>query len=73
MCWHENFVAAWDDLRESYDERFYRMWTYYLLICAGGFGRGATSSGNWSFLPMACATAIRRKISASAIALKCSS
>ena len=37
MCWHENFAAAWDDLRESYDERFYRMWTYYLLICAGGF------------------------------------
>ncbi len=37
MCWHENFVAAWDEFKADYDERFYRMWTYYLLICAGGF------------------------------------
>ena len=37
MCWHENFVAGWDELRGGYDERFYRMWTCYLLICAGGF------------------------------------
>lgn len=37
MCWYENFVSAWDELKPNYDERFYRMWTYYLLICAGGF------------------------------------
>ena len=37
MCWHENFVSAWDELKANYDERFYRMWTYYLLISAGGF------------------------------------
>lgn len=37
MAWHENFVNAWNQLKNHYDERFYRMWTYYLLTCAGGF------------------------------------
>lgn len=37
ICWHDNFVSAWDEIKANYDERFYRMWTYYLLICAGGF------------------------------------
>ena len=23
--------------KDRYDERFHRMWRYYLLICAGGF------------------------------------
>ena len=35
MAWHRNFVNNWDDLSEEYDERFFRMWTYYLLMCAG--------------------------------------
>lgn len=37
MAWHENFVRNWDELKSSFDDRFYRMWTYYLLACAGGF------------------------------------
>jgi cyclopropane-fatty-acyl-phospholipid synthase len=37
MAWHRNFVAAWPSLREKYGERFFRMWTYYLLTCAGAF------------------------------------
>ncbi|HEV56980.1 MAG TPA: cyclopropane fatty acyl phospholipid synthase [Phycisphaerales bacterium] len=37
MAWHENFEAAWPTLRDSYGERFYRMWKYYLLSCAGAF------------------------------------
>ncbi len=37
MAWHANFTAAWPDLAERYDERFRRMWTYYLLSCAGSF------------------------------------
>jgi cyclopropane-fatty-acyl-phospholipid synthase len=39
MGWHDNFVAAWPDLAESegLDDRFYRMWRYYLLSCAGAF------------------------------------
>ena len=37
MAWHANFERAWPDLKDRYDERFYRMWRYYLLSSAGGF------------------------------------
>lgn len=36
MAWHANVTAAWDDL-PRYDERFRRMWEYYLLTSAGSF------------------------------------
>lgn len=35
--WCNNFDAGWDNLKETYDERFYRMWKYYLLSFAGSF------------------------------------
>ncbi|MEK7143276.1 MAG: cyclopropane fatty acyl phospholipid synthase [Patescibacteria group bacterium] len=39
MAWFENFDHAWPELKKSgkYDERFYRMWKYYLLSTAGAF------------------------------------
>ncbi len=37
MAWHKNFIAAWPRLKNLYDERFFRMWSYYLLTCAGTF------------------------------------
>jgi len=37
MAWWENFERAWPDLQARYGRRFYRMWRYYLLSCAGGF------------------------------------
>lgn len=37
MAWHTNFVNAWPELKSRYDERFYRMWRYYLLSSAGSF------------------------------------
>jgi cyclopropane-fatty-acyl-phospholipid synthase len=37
MAWYGNFQKAWTDLKQKYDERFKRMWDYYLLSCAGGF------------------------------------
>jgi cyclopropane-fatty-acyl-phospholipid synthase len=37
MAWRESFERAWAQLREHYDQRFYRMWTYYLLGSAGFF------------------------------------
>jgi cyclopropane-fatty-acyl-phospholipid synthase len=37
MQWFANFDAQWPALREKYGERFYRMWKYYLLSCAGAF------------------------------------
>ncbi len=37
MAWNENFQKNYDNLKERYDERFKRMWEYYLLMCAGTF------------------------------------
>ncbi|MEW6109395.1 MAG: cyclopropane fatty acyl phospholipid synthase [Nitrospirota bacterium] len=37
MSWFRNFDANWDKLKAIYDERFYRMWKYYLLSSAGTF------------------------------------
>ena len=37
MAWHENFQNNLSKLKDSYDERFQRMWKYYLLMCAGSF------------------------------------
>jgi len=37
MAWHQNFEDNWHTLKEQYDERFHRMWKYYLLSCAGAF------------------------------------
>ena len=48
MAWQFNFEAAWDSLRESYDERFFRMWRYYLSCCAGSFR--ARQSQLWQIL-----------------------
>jgi len=37
MAWWKNFDAAWPRLADKYDERFYRMFKYYLNCCAGYF------------------------------------
>ena len=37
MAWFKNFDEAWPILKNAYNERFYRMWKYYLLMCAGTF------------------------------------
>ncbi len=37
LAWFANFEKHWPKLRKKYDERFYRMWKYYLLSCAGLF------------------------------------
>jgi len=37
MAWFSNFDKNWSKLSRDYDERFYRMWKYYLLSCAGLF------------------------------------
>ena len=37
MAWFGNFNRSWPKLKEKYSERFYRMWKYYLLSCAGAF------------------------------------
>ncbi len=37
MAWFNNFDSHWTQLCEKYGDRFYRMWKYYLLACAGAF------------------------------------
>ncbi len=39
--WRERFRAAWPTLTgQGFDERFRRMWEYYLAYCEGGFRSG---------------------------------
>jgi cyclopropane-fatty-acyl-phospholipid synthase len=37
MAWFQNFQNSWNQLKSRYDERFYRMWKYYLMASAGSF------------------------------------
>lgn len=37
MAWFHNFDSSWNLLCKKYGDRFYRMWKYYLLGCAGAF------------------------------------
>jgi cyclopropane-fatty-acyl-phospholipid synthase len=37
LAWNARFEHAWPQLAAHYDERFRRMWRYYLLSCAGSF------------------------------------
>ena len=37
MAWYENFEELWARVQGQYGPRFYRMWRYYLLSCAGSF------------------------------------
>jgi cyclopropane-fatty-acyl-phospholipid synthase len=37
MAWHRNFIDNWRCIQDAYDQRFQRMWAYYLLSCAGSF------------------------------------
>ena len=37
IAWYWNFERAWPTLAPRYGARFFRMWRYYLLTCAGAF------------------------------------
>ena len=42
-AWDERFVAAWPKIAvqsDRFDERFYRMWRYYMAYCIAGFRSG---------------------------------
>ena len=41
--WHRNFDAAWPEIAaQGFDERFRRLWRFYLAYCEAGFRSGAT-------------------------------
>jgi len=38
MHWYKKFEKSWPEMKgDKYDDRFFRMWKYYLLACAGSF------------------------------------
>jgi cyclopropane-fatty-acyl-phospholipid synthase len=40
--WRERFLEAWDDIRTlGFDEKFKRLWNYYLSYCEAGFRAGS--------------------------------
>jgi len=44
--WRQKFNAAWDEISPlGYDEKFRRMWLYYLTYCEAGFDDGAIDVG----------------------------
>ncbi len=47
LAWQENFDASFPDLT-GYDQRFYRMWRFFLLSAAGGFL--ANRNALWQFV-----------------------
>ena len=49
MAWFANFDRNWDKLKYRYNERFYRMWKYYLLSMAGTF-RSRQQSQLWQIV-----------------------
>ena len=40
LAWRTNFEANWPRLRAGRDQRFFRMWWYYLSACAATFRAG---------------------------------
>lgn len=36
-AWREKFLSNWDNIARLYDERFCRMWLFYLVLCEIGF------------------------------------
>ncbi|MCW0233494.1 MAG: cyclopropane-fatty-acyl-phospholipid synthase family protein [Ferrovibrio sp.] len=53
--WHQSFEAAWPQIRAldsrklAFDERFRRMWRYYLAYCEGGFNAGTIDVLQYGF------------------------
>jgi cyclopropane-fatty-acyl-phospholipid synthase len=37
LAWRRNFEHSWPHLRDQRDQRFYRMWRYYLTVMAAAF------------------------------------
>lgn len=50
--WREAFEAKWPDVAPlGFDERFRRLWRYYLCYCEAGFRAGTISVGQFSLTP----------------------
>ncbi len=48
--WHVRFNAAWPQIRElGFDDRFARIWRYYLAYCEAGFRSGRCDVGQFVY------------------------
>lgn len=44
--WRDAFESRWNTIKpQGFDERFYRLWRYYLAYCEGGFDQGCINVG----------------------------
>ena len=49
-AWADRFESAWPELQGDHlDERFRRMWLFYLAYCEAGFRHGTIDVGQWVF------------------------
>jgi cyclopropane-fatty-acyl-phospholipid synthase len=49
MAWYDNFTNSWDNIKDKYSDRFFRMWKYFLLSSAGSF-RSRRRSQLWQLV-----------------------
>jgi cyclopropane-fatty-acyl-phospholipid synthase len=49
MAWYDNFRNTWYKYEHEYGERFFRMWSYYLLSSAGAFRARSNQLWQWVF------------------------
>ena len=48
--WHRNFDAVWPEIAaQGFDERFRRLWRFYLAYCEAGFRAGNVDVGHFRF------------------------
>ena len=48
--WRQRFLQRWPDIQTlGFDERFRRLWEYYLAYCEGGFAAGALDVGLYQY------------------------
>lgn len=49
--WHKRFADAWPSIEKiGFDERFRRLWEYYLAYCRAGFQTGAINVGQFALV-----------------------
>jgi cyclopropane-fatty-acyl-phospholipid synthase len=48
LAWRDNFERHWPELKATRDERFFRMWRFYLSVSAASFKAG--SNDVWQVL-----------------------
>ena len=49
MAWYNNFNDNWNVIKNKYNERFYKMWKYFLLSSAGAF-RARSKNQLWQII-----------------------